>query len=264
MAIGGKWILPEASCKKCERVTGRTESIALNNHLVGPRRRLGLRGRTRVSEAVKELPVFVTGPNGDVKVMIPVEDHPSALFFLRLNTPPVIDRLLGRWFEPPSPVGVFVKILNLKEDVLKERYGITEWATPSLDLYTFCRMLAKIGHSYAIAKLGIGSFHPVLTQSILEEDRNSARVLPFVGGVPDEPEEAALHTVQEGTIRVAGIEMVGVRIRLFAQFGAPTYLVVVGTKGKGPEVLPIGFPVGGDVPHSMSKVIVPGRSDHST
>lgn len=256
MGIGGTFILPEASCQRCERITGRIESIALNNHLVGPRRHLGLRGRTRPSRAPTELPVFVPRDGGEEKVMISVEDHPAALFLLQLGNPPLLDRLMGLWVEPPQPRGGFTKWFNYKEDVLREKYGITEWAAPSLDLYVFCRMLVKIGHAYAIAKLGMGSFAPLLPRVILDEDRDSATAVPFVGGMPPSPPESALHTLDQGTTVVAGITFVVVQIRLFAQFGAPTYVVTVGTTGKRPPVLPIGIPVGGHVPHSMSRLVV--------
>lgn len=259
LGIGGTFILPEASCQSCERITGRTESIALNNHMMGPRRHLGLRGRTRPSKVPKELPVFVPRPGGDEKLMIAVEDHPAALFLLQLDNPPVLDRLRGRWLEPPQPLGVFTRWFNYKEEVLCAKYGVTEWATPALDLYVFCRMLAKIGHAYAVAKLGLGSFHPVLTASILEVDRDSARVVPFVGGGQPTPADQALHTLREGTVTLAGVTFVVVEVRLFAQFGAPTYIVVVGTKGDRPVVLPAGIPVGGHVPHSLSRVCVPRR-----
>lgn len=261
LGIGGTFILPEASCQKCERVTGRTESIALNNHLMGPRRHLGLRGRTPPSKAVKEIPVFVPHPDGDRKVMIPAEDHPAALFLLQLGNPPVLERLLGRWVEPPRPLGVFTKWFNYKDEVLRGKYGITEWATPALDFYSFGRMLAKIGHAHAVSTMGLGSFHPVLNRAILEDDRDSALVVPFIGGGPPRPPERALHTLKEGTATIAGIKFVVVEVRLFAQFGAPAYIVVVGTIGKRPAVLPTGIPVGGHVPHSMCRVTVPDQSD---
>lgn len=261
LGIGGKFVLPEASCQKCERITGRIESIALNNHLLGPRRHLRLRGRTPTSKTPKELPVFVPRGGKDEKVMIPVEDHPSALFLFQLGNPPVIDRLNGIWVEPPTPVGIFTKWFNFKADILAEKYGISQWTPPAMDYYVFCRMLAKIGHAYAIAKLGTGSFHPTLTTSILEGSLDSARVIPFVGGTVAAPAELALHTLEDGTIHVAGLDLVGVKIRLFAQFGAPTYLVVVGTKGKRAAVLPIGFPIGGHVPYASTRLIVPKSGD---
>lgn len=257
LAIGGNLVLPEASCRSCERVTGRIESIALNNHLIGPRRAMGLKGRTPAHKSAKKLPVFVSRNGRDEKVMIPVEDHPSALFLLQLHNPPVLQTLLGQ--NTPDPVGFFVKWFNYKEDVLREKYGIKEWSTTALDLHVFTRMLAKIGYSYAVAKLGLNGFDPVLKSAINDPDRNSAGAVPYVGGQPMQPPEPALHTISEGTGTVGEITLHSVQIRLFAQFGAPTYVVVVGTKCGQKLPLRPAFLAATNAPHQLSRLNVPAR-----
>src|ERR1700730_18119661 len=45
LALGGDRILPEASCRKCERITGNFEQMALRGVLRGARVSLGLRSK---------------------------------------------------------------------------------------------------------------------------------------------------------------------------------------------------------------------------
>jgi hypothetical protein len=255
LSIGGKFVLPEASCRQCERVTGRFESIAVNNHLVGPRRFLGLKGRTPAHKRPKKLPIFVNRNGRDEKVMVRVEDHPSALFLPHLANPPILQRHIG----PPvvDPVGMFIKWFNYNEEVLRRKYGVEHWATPSLDFFIFTRMLAKIGHAYAVAKLGLGGFDPLLRHAIIDPNRDSAAATPFVGGRPTAAPEQALHTLEEVTTTLEGVTYNLVFIRLFAQFGAPTYAVVAGTKcGQKPPPLP-GILGGVGALHSISRVTAP-------
>src|ERR1700676_3192965 len=75
---------------------------------------------------------------------IPVDEYPHVHFFLSLGTP---GRLLGvpsgaefgpahRWMRAQAS--------DISEPVTSKK--LKSFATPSLDLHSFCRMLAKIGH----------------------------------------------------------------------------------------------------------------------
>ena len=119
----------------------------------------------------------------------------------------------GFWFHP----------FDWNLDVLRWRYGLTDFGLPSLDTDALCRVLAKIAHSYAVAELGLGGFTPLLREFIRGEGGDRFR---YVGGEfkPGAP-GAGLHEIgfEQG---VTGYLVV--RIRLFASLGAPVYRVVVG------------------------------------
>jgi hypothetical protein len=93
----------------------------------------------------------------------------------------------------------------------------------------FAKMLAKIAHSYAIAKYGQDSFAPLLNDLILSR----TDIAPyFVGGdIMEAPPDQAhlLHDVfRNDCRRDNGPPFLGVSIRLFACFGMPRYHVIVG------------------------------------
>ena len=113
-------------------------------------------------------------------------------------------------------------------------------------------MLAKIGHSYAIAELGIDNVDSYLNDVILETAHN-AKLQYLVGGAdaafakicrpPPEglyqinPPMHALHQLfLAPTVTEASTWGLGVGIRLFAIHKTPLYLVAVGSMNVSPEL----------------------------
>jgi hypothetical protein len=98
----------------------------------------------------------------------------------------------------------------------------------------FSRVLAKIAHAYAVARLGVDGFEPFLIDLI--HQRNVVRAPEFVGSEPETPPPAS------GVVHELGLvenqNFVVVRIRLFASssiqgaHGFPVYLVVAGKPTK--------------------------------
>src|SRR5262249_4088037 len=95
----------------------------------------------------------------------------------------------------------------------------------------FSRFLAKIAHSYAVARLGFDGFKPFLLDLI--HRRNVEKALELVGSEPEIPPPAKgkFHELD----LVPHNEFVVVRIRLFASSSAdgkamPVYLVVAGAR----------------------------------
>jgi hypothetical protein len=95
-----------------------------------------------------------------------------------------------------------------------------------ISMAIFCALLAKIGHAFAVAELGLDAFHPVLTPFIRAE---SVRILKWIGG-ESEPSETstAFHEIGLSAEIIEGLTYVVVRLRLFSFLGTPWYKVVVG------------------------------------
>ncbi|PIT01174.1 hypothetical protein TSA1_10715 [Bradyrhizobium nitroreducens] len=98
----------------------------------------------------------------------------------------------------------------------------------------YARMLAKIAHSYAVAKFGEASFIPCLSDIIL----GKCDYAPYyVGGdksgalLVDQP--TTLHHVYPQACDLNGVPYLLVAIRLFAFMGMPRYLIVVGRITEG-------------------------------
>jgi hypothetical protein len=101
--------------------------------------------------------------------------------------------------------------------------------TGTVKVPEFCQMLAKIGHAFAEAELGLDSFSPFLRPIICANDMSNT--VQSVGGLPyTEPAQTALHELSFDTHSCHQPDVVGVRIRLFASLETPTYFVAVGRR----------------------------------
>lgn len=135
-----------------------------------------------------------------------------------------------------TPRIVSVRPIQLRHDevALFQKYGVGAFVTPYWDNHLICRMLAKIGHSLAVAELGKDNFSPLLTKLICNGDQNSMR---FIGGSPDDSTSeipGTLHRLTLGFQKIKGRTYVVAQVRLFASYSSPTYSVVVGESLESP------------------------------
>jgi hypothetical protein len=106
-----------------------------------------------------------------------------------------------------------------------------------MDVDSYCRMLAKIAHAYAIAELGSYSFRPVLGDFIRGKPLTQA--WHWIGSdtaVP--PPEQCLHDIQWHVPTINGVNYVMVSIRLFSFIGSPRYHIIVGELTRPLDQLP--------------------------
>jgi hypothetical protein len=91
----------------------------------------------------------------------------------------------------------------------------------------FFRMLAKIAHAFTVAELGTRSFSPFLIPMIRDADTSNS--VQYIGGLQRaESATADVHELSFGSHTCGRLDIVAVRIRLFAALEAPTYYVAVG------------------------------------
>ncbi|MGC1562945.1 MAG: hypothetical protein WA820_24265, partial [Bradyrhizobium sp.] len=156
----------------------------------------------------------------NLKVMIPLADYPTSLVLLSPIPPPGI--LSGNECDT-GIYNMWIYFFSDKCQLLISKYGLHEWATNSVDLHCFARMLAKIAHGYTVGELGINGFDHILPELILGkcDDKWTA----FVGGArqPELP-RSSFHEISGSFETVDQTEYIVIRIRLFSNLGAPTYI----------------------------------------
>jgi hypothetical protein len=229
--LGGKLELPEASCQRCEDITGRlVEGDILLRTLKAFRMHLKIRGKRKSSKPAT-LPLSVTVDNRDQVVQIPIEDYPVIFNMPAFGSPPVF---IGGSGGNQLVFGFRLVLVNYNANEFTRKYGYTTFASPHWDTHMFFRMLGKIGHSFAVAELGQRKFVPLLTDMIL---KGSPELFNHIGGEPDlarDPTSDALHELGLGYQRANGKNYVVAKIRLFAKQMGPIYYVVVGTSLETP------------------------------
>lgn len=110
--------------------------------------------------------------------MVPIDLYPITLMLLQLGPPTTIDPT-----QRNGVLGVTNYVFRHNANKLAKHFGITGYATSSLDTWSLIRVIAKVGHSFAVAELGLDGFNPLLKETIIRINR-----LPdfsFVGGTPD-------------------------------------------------------------------------------
>jgi hypothetical protein len=152
---------------------------------------------------------------------VQVADCPRSLSLFKLSPPGIFE---GRPYGDFGRMGPWFCIH--KEDA----HFFASHRAVSLGPYrhmSFCRMLAKIAHSYSAAEWGreFQEFEHLVTDLIREHD-----ILPYmyVGSdlrvPPAQPQ--TLHFIRGNTRSFEGYQYLIVTIRLFAFMGAPVYRVV--------------------------------------
>ena len=230
--LGGNLIIPRASCRACEKETGRMERICLRT-MFGPYRiRTGIQTRNP-EDRKKSYPLSIIDSNGKISAAdLPLPEHPAFLVMPRFEGPNVFSG------EPPvDPKAPFnYQLLTIaseeekaRADALASQSGAAGVHVGSADIAAFARMLAKIAHAFVYAETNGFSdgFRPLLKETILGEFPIFQH---FVGVEPNkslDPIPSELHRMGWRTIRVNNVEYHVADIRLFSTASTPTYRVAV-------------------------------------
>jgi hypothetical protein len=223
--LGGNVELPEASCPACAKVTAEFERACCRT-MMGPlRARLNLQTR-RPKERPQtfDLERYNTdGTKSETLSLAPIS-FPVVCVGINLEPPrmiqglPLTDRVTG---------DLFLKYDRRQADAALERG--TGARVGQIQVETFCRLIAKIGHAHVMAALvteGISLPHSemFLPAVILGK---SPYFQHYVGGDSnplDEPD--VLHQLRFNRYMFHGKEIFVSMVRLFACFGMPRYHVI--------------------------------------
>jgi hypothetical protein len=222
LGLAGEDVLPAASCRKCQTITGRWEQRWGN---IDPVRQLyGLQNRRRQRRREREgrttIDVFVP-PHGKRRP-IPWQDYPATPILPFWGAP--------RLFNPAPPFekpNLWWRMLERQTPNMAWKYNIWQFNTVPLDIWALMRVLAKIAHAYTAAAFGIDGFVAILPNYIIG-DNDGARHFYVGSELNLEPESELLHRYEFEPPTVEQWEFIVVRLRLFANLGAPTFRVVSG------------------------------------
>jgi hypothetical protein len=227
--LGGRMILPRASCEKCADATKKVEQTCLRTMFGAARIRMGFH-TNHPKQRPAELPVHIltqqNPPAYEIK-SVPASSHPSDLFFMELPAP----RLVAQFYpQAPKSVRPWVWMDGDPQNKATELGGLGFRSAPFSPI-AFCRMLAKIAHGYVVAELGYKIFdvlEPLLPDLILGTSTNYQ---DFVGGsgrpVGMSPTP---HWLNIKILHTEEWEYLLVHTWIIANVASPRYLVVVGRR----------------------------------
>lgn len=227
--LGGRIILPEASCKRCEEITSNFELECLRGAYYTVRVQKGLGKRKRRVPRFVNLQVRKNGKA--IWQSVPIEKYPAMAVTLLFDKPEILSDCAP--VEKQLSGGVAIGILPSFGQLLRPYWPENEvsWVPPRNTATSehLGRMLAKIAHSYAVAEVGVDGFKPFLKDIVLGTD---TRCLGhYVGGVRDIPQAIDdVYDLRLATVKsTANREYLMVTIRLLSDVqGMPEYWIVVG------------------------------------
>ena len=220
--LSGEFTLIAASCAGCRDITSVFEQDALRNAFGQARTALHLRSK-RAKARPAYLPIRVQRDGVEVEVEIPAEEYPVIL------TLPIFP-LPGYLAARPDSAGIEIlgtkqrQIAGLSLSELNRKYGGHHLVRIGYQPVQLARTMAKVAYGFAVLSLGLERIADRLVlPALLGEAKNIGRWVGCDCSAPMSP-STGLHSV---TLRIEGKE-IHVLVRLFAQFGAPEYHVVVG------------------------------------
>lgn len=239
--MGGELVLPKSSCDDCSKHTTRFEQNVQRIMLAATRAHFNLYGKRRKATRPTEFAVHLD----DGEKQIPLQEYPYSLFMPLLDPPRILACLpiepelpdlteperIWKWSSPDAN--------EQGKKILQRTPSKTLKITQQIWLSDFYKLLAKIGHSYAIAQLGYSSVQPLLNGLILAPKRaHTHGATSYIGGafdrfrnrvetIKENNDPYTLHMCECNFENGNGKALV-VRIQLFSHIDAPVYDVVVG------------------------------------
>lgn len=236
LSFGGQYVLPKASCVRCQVITKRFEQYCAR-HIYGTFRiKMNFPTRHR-KERPKQLPRTALIDGKYKRTLVDPSDAPMMLPLFKflppgyVRNPPV--REIGWEGAAISHLGIGYKPY---EGGIFFRAPGDPPLVSHLDIDPFARMLAKIAHCLCIAELGIDSFEHWLPPYILGDDQHLSYL---VGAIPTNigwivrPHEYYSTALNRITSLTSGETILGAQIWLFG-IGSPSFVIVGNPKTQLP------------------------------
>jgi hypothetical protein len=224
LALGGRDIIPDASCEECRRITAKFEAQCLRGFLYDYRSVSGFPSRHKKDRRRSITQLRIDSRGVTERIEIDAGDYPRYLVLPRYPPPGL---LAGR---KRGAKVMFTTQLLVREDDAPKLHRMVIHQT--LKLHSFLRMIAKIAHSLAVARCDpseLATFKMLLPETILTKDPS---IYHLVGSDLEQPKPAirVLHAFDFATMVRDSTEYLVAGIQLFANMSAPRYLAVVGER----------------------------------
>jgi hypothetical protein len=231
-AIDGHFVLPEATCGDCQKITTAFESkLFQTDRLV--RSALGF-NRSRRRTAPRTAPLTATIDGEEVQVRVPIEKHPLPMVFPVFPPP-------GSLAGGPPKKGLEVTKLQVisfgtpTADISPHAKATRVTARAKTDHVSLARMVAKLALTQAVAHYGLDAFREIFIRGvILGTDEYVGHVVGcYTESEQPLPKGGAGHQAQVSWVEAADSNGVAVRvvqahIHLYSGSPSPGYHVIVG------------------------------------
>jgi len=225
--LGGNWVLPKASCSKCQSIINKFEHPLQRGHFYPARVHLGFPSQHK-DPRPEAFPVRFIDDQSVATVSL--SDHPCVFNLLKFVEEPKI--LTGSEVSGKIEAGFWVYTFQPDLNVRVGKFsGRPVEPSAKMNGGQFVRLLAKIGYAFAAAELGQDGFTPLVRELILGE---MATMDLLVGGLRDrlQPKDD-FHDLWLSSYQTKQATYLIANVQLFASLQGPIYRVVVGNLPPG-------------------------------
>ena len=222
LALNGGLILPQASCRRCERVINREIEAPLltgNWAYFRAKHRLPTRRPRRRKKSM-----VLHGS----RIRIPITEYTAPTLVYQFAPAGVLS---GAEPVPNSHAWTVRHVVSNgdEETALQRRYS--SWGGRHLigpvEPYRFARLIAKIAYGFAVAEIGLGCFRSTVGGIILGRSEDYFRLVGSPSREPASPKDGKHHFDIQLRVGISSW-LITVSIKLFAGAGFPAYHAVVG------------------------------------
>jgi HNH endonuclease len=232
-SLGGMLELPEASCHDCQAITSAFEGENAGKLFRPIRRQLHLpsKSRGKARREQRENETFVVKFD-DVRRNIPVAEYPGLITSFVFTLPTILLGIAptGESFSGGVSLGILPEF-GERLNALRAKYGNKVEFPTRGSAEAVGRLLAKIGHAYAAAEIGLDKFKPYLLGIIRNQDPYLLHHL--VGSAAGtSPFADDLHEIEILPPQTFGNDkLIVVKIHLFSNYpGIAVHYVVAGER----------------------------------
>jgi hypothetical protein len=222
--LAGPWQLLSASCRNCSKITAAFERDVLREYFILVRTNLGLPTYHRRNRP-RSFDFRITKQGVENTITVPVPGCPT-LFAMPIFEKP------GYIAKRPQNAALLVKGMSLHGSGLekfKNKYDFNSFSFSATLRTNFARLLAKIAYGMIVDQHGLDAIKEIyVLPSILGKKDDVGYWVGCEHSVQSTaliPKEKYLHSIDV----LKNNSEVGARIRLFANFQTPQYLVIVGS-----------------------------------
>jgi hypothetical protein len=215
-------VLRDASCKDCRDITSGFERAVLRRLWLPARAGLGLRSY-RKRNIPRVYPLTIVRNGRDENVLLPLGEYPATLQLLEYE-PPV--HLTHKPYAAGINVNgnVLIQVAGPRlNEVLMNHGSLTAKISATFEGNTYERLVLKVAYGFAVATIGLSNIAEAwVVPTILGQTDNVGMWLGCDGD-----KRLSLAYFHGMSIAIVGNE-IHCRVRLFANFNTPEYLVIVG------------------------------------
>lgn len=225
-ALGGTPTIPRGSCEQCRKITHAFETAVLRGPMRMVRCIQGMPSGTRHKDVPKTIPVKITINGNEVNIDAPRDEAPILLHFPIFEPPGYLDPGRSKLKLCGVVTGSFGA--DLKDFGKKHGAQVLQLKVSGNDAIAFARLIAKTAYAnaYAHGQLKRLKNKPELVQAMMKEPNTIGRFVrtepaPYKK-YPGLQHRISIHDMPKERILYSSVQ-------LFANAGAPSYIVVLGT-----------------------------------